>query len=276
MKFIKKIYYKNKAPDFFKPSNKQTKFKIFPKIKKTIKPSDVLIITAYDKPYSKIGNLCKKSINLYCKKFKFRKKIFTIPKDFKRHSGWYKIKKILDLMKFKKYKIIMWIDADAVFSRYRDLRDVLDNYHEFYLVSHNVKIKNASKYKNTELAISRLNTGVMIFKNSEFNNKFLNEVWNKKEYSNSGWWDNSALLDVLGYRGELRKNLNDHKGNIKYSKKMKLLPKEWNSIPSASNLDFSLETHNPIIFHTAGYIFRHKKELIEKFFSNKDKIKFIN
>ena len=179
-------------------------------------------------------------------------------------------------MKFKKYKIIMWIDADAVFSRYMDLRDVLDNYHEFYLVSHNVKIKNASKYKNTELAISRLNTGVMIFKNSEFNNKFLNEVWNKKEYSNSGWGDNSALLDVLGYRGELRKNLNDHKGNIKYSKKMKLLPKEWNSIPSASNLDFSLETHNPIIFHTAGYIIRHKKELIEKFFINKDKIKFIN
>ena len=38
----------------------------------------------------------------------------------------------------------MWIDADAVFSRYKDLRDELDNYHEFYLVSHSVKIKNAS------------------------------------------------------------------------------------------------------------------------------------
>ena len=83
--------------------------------------------------------------------------------------------------------------------------------------------------------------------------------------------------DKIGLiKDELRKNLNDHKGNIKYSKKMKLLPKEWNSIPSASNLDFSLETHNPIIFHTAGYIFKHKKELIEKFFINKDKIKFIN
>ena len=56
------------------------------------------------------------------------------------------IKKFIDLMKFKKYKIIMWIDADAVFSRYRDLRDVLDNYHEFYLVSHNVKIKNAPSF----------------------------------------------------------------------------------------------------------------------------------
>ena len=169
----------------------------------------------------------------------------------------------------------MWVDADAVFTRYKDLRDELDSYHEFYLVSHNLKIKNASKYKNTELAISRLNTGVMIFKNSEFNKKLLNEVWKKNDYSNSGWWDNSAFLDVLGFRGEIKKNLYDHKGNIKYSKKMRLLPVEWNSIPSSSNLDFSLETHNPIILHTAGYNLKHKKELIEKFFVNKDKIKLI-
>jgi len=276
MKFIKKIYYKNKAPDFFKPANKQSKFKFFSNIKKKIKPKDVLIITAYDKAYSKIGNLCKKSINLYCKKFKFKKKIFTIPKDFKRHYAWYKIKKIKDLMKFEKYKIIMWIDADAVFATYKDLRDELDNYHEFYLVSHTVKVNNSSNYKNTKLAISRLNTGVMIFKNSEFNIKLLNEVWNKKEYFNSGWWDQSAFLDVLGYRGEVKNNLNDHKGNIKYFKKMRLLKMEWNSIPSTSNLDFSLETHNPIILHTAGYNFKHKKEFIENFFNNKHKIKLIN
>ena len=93
MKFIKKIYYKNTAPDFFKPSNKQTKFKFFPKIKKTIKPNDVLIITAYDKPYRKIGNLCKKSINLYCKKFKFRKKFLPFPKISKDTAVGIKLKK---------------------------------------------------------------------------------------------------------------------------------------------------------------------------------------
>ena len=95
------------------------------------------------------------------------------------------------------------------------LREEIDDYHEFYLVSHKVKIKKILKYKNTELAISRLNTGVMIFKNSSFNIKLLNEVWNKKEYANSGWWDNSAFLDVLGFRGEVKNNLHDHKGNLK-------------------------------------------------------------
>ena len=49
MKYLKKIYYKNISPNFFKPSNKQTKFKIFKSKKNKIKPKDVLIITAYDK-----------------------------------------------------------------------------------------------------------------------------------------------------------------------------------------------------------------------------------
>ena len=68
MKYLKKLYYKNISPNFFKPSNKQAKYKIFKSIKKKIKPKDVIIVTAYDKNYSKIGKLCEKSIDIYCKK----------------------------------------------------------------------------------------------------------------------------------------------------------------------------------------------------------------
>ncbi len=273
MKYLKKLYYKNISPNFFTPANKQTKFKIFKNIKHKIKPKDVLIITAYDDGYSKIGKLSEKSIKLYAKKFSFRSKILRIPSDFERHKAWYKIKLLIDLIKNKKNKIIVWIDSDAVFTRYVDLRNELDDYHEFYLVSHKIKIKNFSKYKNTELAISRINTGVMIFKNTKFNYDLLNKVWNNQKYLNSGWWDNSAFLDELGYKGEIEKNLKKHTGNIKLTKKMKLLPNEWNSVPSSANLDFLLETHNPIILHTAGYNFNHKKEIIKKYFIQSDKIK---
>lgn len=278
MKYLKKIYYKNISPNFFKPSIKQAKYKIFKCIKNKIKSKDVIIVTAYDKNYSKIGKLCEKSINIYCKKFKFRKKIFSIPSNFKekfnRHSAWYKIKLIKDLLEDKKNKIIFWIDADAIFSRFVDLRNFLDEYHEFYLVSHNVKVKNYSKYKNTELAISRINTGVMAFKNSEFNKRLITEVWSKEKYFNGGWWDNSAFLDVLGFKGELQNNLNLHKGKLSYIKKMKLISLEWNSVPSSSNLDFSLETHDPVIFHTAGFNHNHKKSIILNHIKKKDKIKF--
>ena len=273
MKYLKKLYYKNISPNFFKPSNKQTKYKIFRSIKKEIKPKDVIIVTAYDKNYSKIGKLSEKSIKLYCKKFNFRSKIFLIPKYFERHKAWYKIKIIQDLLKYKKNKIIFWIDSDAIFVRYVDFRSLLDDYHDFYLVSHNVKVNKLSKYKNTELAISRINTGVMFFKNSDFTKNLISTVWNNNKYINSGWWDNSAFLDVLGYRGELEKNLNYHKGNLKYIKKMRLIPLEWNSIPSSTNLDFSLETHNPIIFHTPGLNKTHKRKAILSHIVSKDKIK---
>ena len=273
MKYLKKLYYKNISPNFFKPSNKQTKFKVFKNIKKTIKSKDVIIITAYDKNYSKIGKISKKSIKLYSKKFKFRNKIFLIPHTFERHKAWYKIKLLIDLMTNNSNKFIFWIDSDAIFTRYVDFRDLIDDYHDFYLVSHNVKFNDTSKYKNTELAITRINTGVMIFKNTKFTKNLLNQVWNNDKYLNSGWWDNSAFLDVLGFRGELKKNLKLHKGNSKYLKKMKLIPLEWNSVPSSKNLEFSLETHNPIIFHTAGMNHKHKNDLIKKYLNSKDKIK---
>ncbi len=274
MKYLKELYYKNIYPNFFKPTIKQTKYKIFKNIKKKIRPQDVIIITAYDKNYAKIGKISEKSIKKYSAKFGFKFKIFTIPKNFNRHKAWYKIKLINDLLKINKYKIIFWIDSDAIFTRYEDLRNVIDNYHEFYLVSHNVKVDNKTKFNNTKLAISRLNTGVMIFKNSNFNQKLIKDIWNKKKYINSGWWDNSALLDVLGYKGEIEKNLNKHKGKLKYVKKMKLIPLEWNSVPSSNNLEFSLETFNPIILHTAGFNFIHKRDLMKKYIEQKNKIKF--
>ena len=278
MKYLKKLYYKNISPNFFKPSNKQTKFKIFKSIKKKIKPNDVLVITAYDKNYWPVGRLCAKSISLYCKKFNFRKKISIIPesfnKEFNRNNAWFKIKMISDLLKKSENKIIFWIDADAIFSRFVDLRDLLDDYHDFYLVSHNVKSKKSSGLKNIELAVPRINTGVMIFKNTKFTQKLIADVWNKSHYSNNGWWDNSAFLDLLGFKGEITNNLNDHKGDLKYIKRLKLISPEWNSVPSTSTLDFSLETHNPIIFHTAGLSFQHKKIFIEQHLNVKDKIKF--
>jgi len=40
MKYLKKLYYKNISPNFFKPSNKQTKFKIFKTLELHVKISE--------------------------------------------------------------------------------------------------------------------------------------------------------------------------------------------------------------------------------------------
>ena len=75
----------------------------------------------------------------------------------------------------------------------------------------------------------------------------------KEKYFNGGWWDNSAFLDVLGFKGELQNNLNLHKGKLSYIKKMKLISQEWNSVPSSSNLDFSLERNSMLISRKVVY-----------------------
>ena len=45
---------------------------------------------------------------------------------------------------------------------------------------------------------------------------------------------------------ERLKKIKQHKGKLKYVKNEMILL-EWNSVPSSNNLEFSLETFNPII-----------------------------
>ena len=86
-------------------------------------------------------------------------------------------------------------------------------------------------------------------KNSEHNLKFLQKVWDKKEFINHQWWEQAAIMDLMNFKSELNGNLNDNKGNS-YLEKVKFLSNDWNSIPS--NLDLSTEKQDPIIIHLAG------------------------
>ena len=104
-------------------------------------------------------------------------------------------------------------------------------------------------YENTKLTILRINTGVLLMKISDHNLNFLQKVWNKKEYINHQWWEQAAIMDIMGFKSELNGNLNDNKGNS-YLEKVKFLSNNWNSIPS--NLELSMEKQNPIIIHLAG------------------------
>ena len=78
---------------------------------------------------------------------------------------------------------------------------------------------------------------------------FLKKVWHKKEYINHQWWEQAAIMDIMGFKSELNGNLNDNKGNS-YLEKVKFLSNNWNSIPS--NLELSMEKQDPIIIHLAG------------------------
>ena len=142
-----------------------------------------------------------------------------------------------------------------------NILSVIEEKYEIYLSSHYCSVFKGSNYKNTILTTNRINCGVMIFKVSDFCIEFLDNVWSKKEYVNHFWYEQAAIMDLVGLKADITGNLKDNNGNDFYLEKTKFLPKEWNSIPSFSEI--SNESIRPSIIHLAGI-------------ENNERIKFLN
>ena len=76
MKYLKKYITRIFPQIFLNHQSSKQNIKFLNVLKNKIKSKDVIIVTAYDKNYSKIGKLCEKSINIYCKNSNLEKKFF--------------------------------------------------------------------------------------------------------------------------------------------------------------------------------------------------------
>ena len=225
------------------------------------------IITSYDANFKKIGDITFKSISQYSKKFNLRFENLKMPSTG-RPLSWNKIKLLQEEIKKGENEFIMWIDADAFF--HKDAKNILhelDSNHEIFLVNHYCSVHKGSKFKNTILTINRINCGMMIFKVSQFNLDFLEKVWNEDKYINHVWWEQAAIMDIIGLKAEITNNLNDNIGDDFYLKKIRFLSKEWNSIPS--NNEISNESVNPSIIHLAGINNFERIEILNDFINTK-------
>ena len=239
------------------------------KNKKNKLKNKIKIISAYNENFKKIGEFSAKSIKKYANKFKYDYKIYKIPNNFDRPFAWYKIKLLRELMNDKKYDAFFWIDADAFFVNKKiDINDQLDKNHDIYIVAHKINLEKTSRFENTQLSIKRINSGVMVLKRTKFVRNFLDKVWNNKKYIYHFWWENASMMDIIGHRAELTKNLFNNSDNKFYMRKIKYLNNIWNSIPS-KGLESNLESHNPIIIHMAGRSSQERENIIKEFNFNK-------
>ena len=208
------------------------------------------IVTSHDDNYKDIGNITTKSMHKYADKFNLKFELLDMP-DSGRVQTWNKILQIKNEILKRENDYIMWVDADAFFPNdAENILSVIDNKYEIYLSSHYCSVFKGSNYKNTILTTNRINCGVMIFKVSNFCLEFLEKVWSKKEYINHFWYEQAAIMDLVGLKADITGNLNDNKGNDFYLNKIKFLSKEWNSIPSFGAI--SSESIRPSIIHLAG------------------------
>jgi hypothetical protein len=133
---------------------------------------------------SRLSTLNKKK---YCEKYNIDYKFF-LGRLSKRHAQWDKIQCLIQLLPH--YDYVVWMDSDTVFNNFDiSLVDFISENKDYdSLFCSDVCYEVNSKHL-------LVNTGVMIFKNTEWSSDLLNKVWNSiTDY-------NVEALDKHSYEG---------------------------------------------------------------------------
>lgn len=94
------------------------------------------------------------------------------------------------------------------------------------------------------------NSGVIVIKRDPKEVKVLEEIWKYKRPKDCGWWDQQAILKLLGYDNFYYK-IKSYNGPTEYTPLFGILNNKWNSRP------FDQDTvEQPIIEHYCGYHWR--------------------
>jgi len=200
-----------------------------------MRASYVCICMSYDQGFSSLGDLTSKTLRAYGKRYGFSVEI-NPDVLIDRHPAWHRVQYIPALFK-KGYEYVLWLDADALFARYDvDIRTVINGISDLYLVQH-----DHPDFRPTAVP----NTGVMLIRNSAWSVDLFNTVWRMTQYLDHPWWENAALIELLGYNWLLDRSENNF--NEELLSHISFLPDTWNFIPSICT------ARDPVIVHYAGY-----------------------
>jgi len=134
----------------------------------------------------------------------------------------------------RRYETVFWIDADAlIVDLGRDVISELDGDFDVYL-AHHVQAEPAGAVVP--------NFGVVILRQSEYTSGMLDRLWSSTEFIDHNWWENAALMPILGYSPDPPW---PHLGDTADSPHFGPLGLAWNSVPRAC------EDPHPAIRHHA-------------------------
>ncbi len=108
-----------------------------------------------------------------------------------RPPSWAKVALITELM--ASYEMVFWIDADAIIV---DLeRDVLAEAG----ADADADIWFARHRQERDPDATVLNAGIILARSSPFARGLFDAMWHETEFIDHNWWENAALLHLLGY-----------------------------------------------------------------------------
>ena len=141
------------------------------------------------------------------------------PLNGERPPSWGKLQLIRELM--STYEYVFWVDADAIIVDLdRDLLAEIDT-----AVS---DIWFARHPQDRDPGATVLNAGVFAVHSTDWSRRLLTEVWNAEQFIDHNWWENAALLDLLGYSLDppFAKVRESH-----WESRVGVLDLAWNSVP---------------------------------------------
>jgi len=191
------------------------------------------IATSFDNGFRGIGEYAVLTMQLYGVLHKISLRFDDNP-ILDRPTSWHRIVFIPKLFA-EGFDFVIWMDADAIITRFDvDVRSLIKPDKDLYIVQH----ENIGEDGPVP------NAGFMVFRNSSWSKKLLEEIWEKREYIDHKWWENAALIDILGYK-HLVGGVRDF--NHEMLAKVEFIKSEWNYVPMREVVA------KPIITHFAGY-----------------------
>lgn len=185
-------------------------------------PARLCLATSYTADFADIGGYCAMALFLYAARHTCAVHVVTDLK-IARPPAWHRVRLIPELFD-RGYEFVLWTDADSVMLR-QDV-DILSEVRpdkDIYLVEHDHPAFPTSKVPNT---------GVMLVRNTAWSRAFFDRVWNATEYENHPWWENAAVIDILGYRNLLGTGAYAPDADI--MRHVQFIDEAWNHHPEIS------------------------------------------
>jgi hypothetical protein len=130
-----------------------------------------------------------------------------------RPAPWGKVPLLRSLL--DAYEWVLWLDADVVIvDQAADISTEIREGKDLYLTEH--------KWLDQYTA----NSGVMLIHASDWSRAFLDEVWAREEYADHPWWENAAVLDLLGYGLDPARLVRP----TKWLRDTRVIDPRWNSV----------------------------------------------
>jgi hypothetical protein len=202
-------------------------------------PARRALCTMAHGPHLELLEMTAPVLSRYAERYGYDAIVLRHRLDPSRPPSWDKVLLLRALV--RRYDLVVWIDADAVVvDDAPDIGAALRPRRFLHLVEHHIDHQRVP------------NAGVLTFTGGRRSALFLDRVWAERRFVNHQWWENAAMLHLLGYRDVLgmRPALPSP-----WRLGLGLLDKRWNSIPADP-------APRPHIVHFAALPFAERVEQV--------------